>query len=206
MRSAPAPVDAVIIPSGDAHQSEYVASCDERRAFLSGFTGSAGTALVLQDRALLWTDGRYFLQAEGQLSSEWTLMKSGEPGVPTMEDWLAEQLKMGQSVGVDANLMSGKAADALSKQLAAKGITLAPLSTNYADEIWSDRPAASRALVRFHPVELAGEAVVDKLNRVRAKLRITGAVAGVYSMLDEVCLLMLRIDDINELKYAINAF
>jgi Xaa-Pro aminopeptidase len=179
-------VDAVIVPSGDAHQSEYVASCDDRRAFISGFTGSAGTALVLQSQALLWTDGRYFLQASEQLSSDWTLMKSGEPGVLGMEDWLAEHLQPGQRVGVDSDLMSGAAAKGLSHKLSAKGVTLVPLGTNLVDAAWPTRPAPSRALLHLHPLELAGEGVADKLGRVRAKIGAAGADAAVFSMLDEV--------------------
>ena len=72
------PIQAYIIPSGDAHQSEYIAACDNRRSFLTGFDGSAGTAIVTQDDAALWTDGRYYLQAEKQLDSSWLLMKDGE--------------------------------------------------------------------------------------------------------------------------------
>jgi Xaa-Pro aminopeptidase len=83
--ATPKGIAAYIIPSSDAHQSEYVAACDERRAYVSGFTGSAGTAVVTPTRALLWTDGRYFLQASQQLSEEWTLMKAGLPETPTIE-------------------------------------------------------------------------------------------------------------------------
>ena len=81
-------VDAFFVGSGDAHQSEYVSDSDERRQFISNFTGSAGTALVLQNSAYLWTDGRYFLQASRELSSEWTLMKSGQPNVLELADWV----------------------------------------------------------------------------------------------------------------------
>ncbi|CAI5492359.1 unnamed protein product [Closterium sp. Naga37s-1] len=94
-------VDAFIIPSEDPHQSEYMAPCFERRAFISGFTGSAGTAVVTRERALLWTDGRYFLQAEQQLPPGWDLMRAGMPGVPSVADWLAEALPAGSRVGVD---------------------------------------------------------------------------------------------------------
>ena len=83
--ASPKGLAAYIIPSSDAHQSEYVAQCDERRAFISGFDGSAGTAVVTPTRALLWTDGRYFLQASKQLSADWTLMKAGLKDTPTIE-------------------------------------------------------------------------------------------------------------------------
>ncbi|CAI6003806.1 unnamed protein product [Closterium sp. NIES-65] len=94
-------VDAFIIPSEAPHQSEYMAPCFERRTFISGFTGSAGTAMVTREHALLWTDGRYFLQAEQQLPPGWDLMRVGMRGVPSVADWLAEALPAGSRVGVD---------------------------------------------------------------------------------------------------------
>lgn len=83
--ASPKGISAFVVPSGDAHQSEYVAACDERRAAISNFTGSAGTAVVTPSAALLWTDGRYYLQASQQLSSEWTLMKAGLRETPSLE-------------------------------------------------------------------------------------------------------------------------
>eukprot|EP00957_Ditylum_brightwellii_P129335 9866261-Ditylum_brightwellii.AAC.1 len=86
-------LDAYLILSPDAHNSEYVSSCDERRSYLSGFSGSAGTALVTRDKALLWTDARYFVQTENQLDGDlWSLMKMYEPGVPEVNDWISENL------------------------------------------------------------------------------------------------------------------
>ena len=98
-------IDAFYVGSGDAHQSEYVSDADERRQFISGFTGSAGTALILAESAYLWTDGRYFLQASNELSSDWTLMKSGQPGVLELNDWVVQNMKSGQTVGVDPLLI-----------------------------------------------------------------------------------------------------
>ncbi len=83
-------IHAYIIPTEDAHQSEYIAACDTRRSFISGFTGSAGTAVVTLDKAALWTDGRYYLQASQQLDSNWILQKHGLPKTPSKEDWLLE--------------------------------------------------------------------------------------------------------------------
>lgn len=94
-------VHAYIIPSEDPHMSEYAPSCDERRHFISGFTGSAGTAVVTTDAAALWTDGRYFLQAEQQLGPGWTLMRSGTPKCPEIQEWLATTLPQGARVGID---------------------------------------------------------------------------------------------------------
>ena len=92
---------ALVVPSGDAHLGEYVHPCYERRAFISGFTGSAGTVLVTREEALLWTDGRYFLQAEKELSDEWTLMRMNQEAVPTLEDWLSANLPEGGLLGID---------------------------------------------------------------------------------------------------------
>lgn len=99
-------IDAYIIPSQDAHQSEFIAECYMRRAYISGFTGSAGTAVVTKDKAALWTDGRYFLQAEKQLSSSWILMRAGNLGVPTASEWLNDVLAPGGRVGIDPGAVS----------------------------------------------------------------------------------------------------
>lgn len=99
-------IDAYIIPSQDAHQSEFIAECYMRRTYISGFTGSAGTAVVTKEKAALWTDGRYFLQAEKQLNSNWILMRAGNPGVPTTSEWLNDVLAPGAKVGVDPGAVS----------------------------------------------------------------------------------------------------
>ena len=101
-------IDAFYIGSADAHKSEFVAASEDRRAYISGFTGSAGTALVTLNEALLWTDGRYFVQAQQQLNNEWTLMKSGQPGVLECPQWINENLTKGSIVGIDALLLSNK--------------------------------------------------------------------------------------------------
>ena len=97
-----------IIPSGDAHSSEYVSETDKRREWLTGFTGSAGIALVTADKALVWTDGRYFLQAAQQLAgTEWELMRMNEPGVPELEEWVkAHQASLGGPIGADPRLVT----------------------------------------------------------------------------------------------------
>lgn len=179
-------IDAYIIGSGDAHQSEYVAKSEERRAFISDFTGSAGTALVLADQALLWTDGRYFLQASQELSADWTLMRSGNPGVLEMNDWINTHMKDGQVVGVDPFLISTSAAKALAAKLAAKGIKLEAVNQNCVDKVWNDRPLGLRSHVIFHPLELAGESTAVKISRVQEKLRAARTDALVVSMLDEI--------------------
>ncbi|KAJ7074964.1 Creatinase/Prolidase N-terminal domain-containing protein [Mycena belliarum] len=99
-------VHAFVVPSEDQHSSEYLAGCDERRAFISGFNGSAGCAIITPKDAFLFTDGRYFLQAEQQLDSNWTLMKQGLPDVPTWQDFLSKKLGPSSRIGIDASLIS----------------------------------------------------------------------------------------------------
>lgn len=94
-------LDAYIVPSEDPHQSEFIADCYMRRAYISGFTGSAGTAVITKEKAALWTDGRYFLQAENELGHEWTLMRAGQPYTPSTSEWLKETLPEGARVGID---------------------------------------------------------------------------------------------------------
>jgi Xaa-Pro aminopeptidase len=199
-------VSAIWVGSGDAHQSEYVASSEERRSYLSGFTGSAGTAVVTMDQALLWTDGRYFLQGEQQLSEEWKLMRSGNKGVPEINTWLANTLSSGDKVGVDARLLSASEANGMIKKLAKKQITLVGLDSNPIDYAWgSDQPARPSTSVRPHPMHLAGKSHVDKIADVVTAIKAEGSVGCVFSMLDEICwLLNLRGNDVqfNPVFYA----
>lgn len=97
-------LDAYILPSSDAHGSEYLTENDKRRGFLSGFTGSSGTAVVTDQQALLWTDGRYYLQASGQLDSNWKLMKDGLVETPSIGDWLVTNLPAKSLIGIDTTL------------------------------------------------------------------------------------------------------
>ncbi|KAI9188683.1 hypothetical protein H9P43_000104 [Blastocladiella emersonii ATCC 22665] len=164
---------AYIVPSEDAHQSEYIADCDARRAFISGFTGSAGQAVVTLDKAALWTDGRYFLQASQQLDANWTLMKFGLPDTPTKEAWLVAEFAAidAARVGLDPALFSVKAAETLRAALAAKGHTVVPLAENLVDAVWAaDRPAVPANPVTVLATEFAGQAFTDKLALVRAEL------------------------------------
>lgn len=114
-------ISAYIIPSDDSHQSEYISPVDQRRSFVSGFDGSAGTAIVTENAALLWTDGRYHLQASKQIDENWTLMKDGLPATPTMANWLANNLSAGARVGVDGTLLSFRAWSPLASELSSNG-------------------------------------------------------------------------------------
>lgn len=115
-------ISAYIVPTQDAHQSEYIDQHDERRTFLTGFDGSAGTAIVTQTEALLWTDGRYYLQATQQMDSNWTLMKDLLPTTPSIEVWLSKNLKSNDVVGVDANLLPTRIWNTIRSKLDHSGI------------------------------------------------------------------------------------
>ncbi|XVF06089.1 hypothetical protein REPUB_Repub06bG0018200 [Reevesia pubescens] len=192
-------IDAYIIPSQDAHQSEFIAECFMRRAHISGFTGSAGNAVVTKDKAALWTDGRYFLQAEKQLSSSWILMRAGNLGVPATSEWLNDILAPGGRVGIDPFLFSYDAAEDLKEAISKKNLELVYLyDLNLVDEIWKEsRPKPPNKPIRVHDLKYAGLDVVSKLSSLRAELVGTGASAIVISMLDEVAwLLNLRGSDV----------
>ena len=200
----------LLVPSADAHQSEYVAACDLRRAFISGFTGSAGTALVLNPAAVsssptppslsthkLWTDGRYFLQASQQLSGEWELMRQGLPGAVKMEDWILREMPEGSRLGLDASTMSVAGFKALRD--ACKGrVEIVPTEQNLVDLVWgSERPPLPSAPVIVHGEEWAGESIGSKVSKVRAKLKDSKCSALVVTALDEVAwLLNLRGSDV----------
>lgn len=163
-------LDVYVVPSADEHASEYVAACAKRRAFLSGFTGSAGTAIVLSERAravaphgcgaLVWTDGRYYLQAEAELQGEWRLMRSHAE--PTPEQWVADTLPEGTRVGACAQVLS---VDARNRWLGWLGnkATLVLADEHLVDSVWgAARPAPPAAPVRLLPLELTGLSYVEK--------------------------------------------
>ncbi|XP_028770817.1 aminopeptidase P2 [Neltuma alba] len=192
-------IDAYIIPSQDAHQSEFIAECYMRRAYISGFTGSAGTAVVTKDRAALWTDGRYFLQAEKQLNSNWILMRAGNPGVPSTGEWLNDVLAPGGRVAIDPFLFTSDAAEELKDVISRKNHELVYLSNiNLVDEIWKEsRPKPPNKPVRLHNLKYAGLDVAAKLSSLRSELASAGSSAIIISMLDEIAwLLNLRGSDV----------
>uniref|UniRef100_A0A2N9EDQ7 Xaa-Pro aminopeptidase P n=1 Tax=Fagus sylvatica TaxID=28930 RepID=A0A2N9EDQ7_FAGSY len=186
-------IDAYIIPSQDAHQveSEFIAECYTRRAYISGFTGSAGTAVVTKDKAALWTDGRYFLQAEKQLSSCWNLMRAGNPGVPTPSEWLNDALAPGGRVGIDP------VSNTLFLKMAAPNFLEQFLfSSDAAEELKEAITTRNHELV-IHDLKYAGLDVASKLSSLRSELVDAGSSAIVISMLDEVAwVLNLRGSDV----------
>ncbi|KDQ22465.1 hypothetical protein PLEOSDRAFT_1068796 [Pleurotus ostreatus PC15] len=192
-------VGAFVVPSEDQHSSEYLARCDERRAFISGFNGSAGCAVVTTKGAFLFTDGRYFLQAEQQLDQNWTLMKQGLPDVPTWQDFLSKNLENSLRIGIDPTLISAVDAENLTKSLAPRGSALVSLPHNIVDLVWGqDRPPRPSAPVSHLDTKYAGEGHAEKIARLRAELRRTKAPGLAVTMLDEVAWLFnLRGADID---------
>ncbi|EWZ38335.1 xaa-Pro aminopeptidase [Fusarium oxysporum Fo47] len=192
-------VHIYIVPSEDSHSSEYIADCDARRAYISGFTGSAGCAVVTLESAALATDGRYFNQATSQLDSNWTLLKQGLQDVPTWQDWSAEQSSGGKNVGVDPTLISGSTAKNLAEKIRKNGgAELVPVDGNLVDLVWGDeRPSRPSEQVIIQPDELAGESVLNKLTKVRQELEKKHSPGFLVSMLDEIAWLFnLRGNDI----------
>ncbi|PKA57435.1 Xaa-Pro aminopeptidase [Apostasia shenzhenica] len=192
-------IDAYIIPSHDAHQSEFIADCFKRRAYITGFDGSAGTAVVTKDKAALWIDGRYFLQAEKQLGPDWTLMRSRNLGVPTTTEWLNEVLSPGCKIGVDPFLFSHDAAEELKKEVSKENHELVFLyDCNLVDQIWrASRPNPPVKPIRVHDIKHAGVDVSSKFSWLRSELVEAKCTATVISMLDEVAwLLNLRGNDV----------
>ena len=182
-------LSAFIFPSTDAHQSEYVADHWKGREFISGFNGSAGTAVVTMTSAALWTDSRYFIAAEQQLEgTEFQLMKLKIEGTPTIAEWLGQELREVQSpeVGVDGMVCSVTMVEELIRELRHQGgitvrTNLDPLRT-----VWHDRPAIPLNPVEIQPIELAGETAASKLQRVRRALRRQHADGMLMAALDDI--------------------
>ncbi|KAK7409039.1 hypothetical protein QQX98_008800 [Neonectria punicea] len=192
-------VQVYVIPSEDSHSSEYIADCDARREFISGFTGSAGCAVITLQSAALATDGRYFNQAASQLDSNWTLLKQGLQDVPTWQEWSAEQSAGGKNVAVDPSLISGSTAKNLADKIhKSGGAELLPVEENLVDLVWAaERPARPCELVSIQPDRLAGESVQNKLTKLRQELEKKHSPGFVVSMLDEIAWLFnLRGNDI----------
>ncbi|XP_050424258.1 xaa-Pro aminopeptidase ApepP isoform X2 [Adelges cooleyi] len=191
-------LNGYIVLSEDAHQNEYIAASDGRRAFITGFNGSAGLALITQNEALLWTDGRYFLQANQQLDNNWTLMKMGLPDTPTISEWLSKNMKPGSRIGVDANLITYSEWRRINKEIKYKGISLVPLETNLIDLMWSNRPAVPCNPVKPLNVKYSGKICGEKVEEVRQKMTEKNASILLVTALDEIAwLLNLRGSDIS---------
>ena len=191
-------IDAYLVPTDDFHGSEYVGDYFKCRKYITGFTGSAGTAVIMQDMAGLWTDGRYFIQAADQLrDSTIELFRSGEPGVPTVHQFLAEKLEKSMCLGFDGRTVSAKEAEELEKLLEEKNITFA-VNEDLIGEIWRERPALSCEPVMELDVKWAGESRKDKITGIREQMKAKKANIFILTSLDDIAwLLNIRGNDIH---------
>ena len=177
---------AYIVPSSDYHQSEYVGDYFKSREFMSGFTGSAGTLIISMDEAGLWTDGRYFIQAENELKdSGIKLFKMGEEGVPTIEEYLLEKLPKNSTLGFDGRVMSVKEGQSLANKLAFKGINI-EYKYDLVNDIWEDRCSLPTEKAFLLGIEYSGESFSDKLSRIRTVMKEKKATTHILASLDDI--------------------
>ncbi len=180
-------VDIYIVPTADFHQSEYVGEHFKMRKFLTGFSGSAGTAVFTQDDACLWVDGRYFIQAARQLKgTPVRLMKMGEPRVPTIPQFLEDTLPEGGVIGFDGRCVS-LGDGTCYEEIAAKKSGRVSYGEDLADSIWEDRPALSEEPVWELDLAYAGEDRKSKLARIREAMKESGADCHILTTLDDIC-------------------
>lgn len=191
-------IDCYLIPTSDYHDSEYVSSFFMVRKYFSGFTGSAGTLVVTEKEAALFTDGRYFIQAEKELAgSEIRLMKMGEPGVPTVKEYVESSLAEGQTLGFDGRVVGADKAEIYEEILAKKKGRLI-WDRDLAEEIWEDRPKLVHHPVSFLEERYSGESTASKLKRLREKMKEEGAECHLLTSLDDIAwLLNIRGRDID---------
>ena len=177
---------AYIIPSADYHQSEYVGEFFKGREFISGFTGSAGTVVITQEKAILWTDGRYFLQAEEELSTSCVeLYKMGQENVPTTFEYIENEVPSGSKVGFDGRTISAAMGAILELNLAKKNITIS-YEDDLLNEIWEDRPALSDAKAFLLDIKYSGEDFTSKIARVREWMRENNTTTHILTSLDDI--------------------
>lgn len=190
-------IDYYIVPTADFHQTEYVGEHFKARAYITGFTGSAGTALVSMHDARLWTDGRYFIQAGKQLEGTTVqLMKMGEPDVPTLPDYLREAVKDGETIGFDGRVVSVSEGQEY-QQIAEMHHGQVNYSVDLIDEIWEDRPPLSEKPAFCLDLKYTGKSAAEKIKDVRKKMAEAGATQHVVTTLDDICwTLNIRGDDI----------
>jgi Xaa-Pro aminopeptidase len=183
-------MDAYIIPSFDAHMSEYVADHWKCRQWISGFTGSAGTIAITLEDAGLWADGRYYIQAENQLQgSGIRLFRMVDPGVPSYTEWLKDVLKEGSTVGFDGSVFSADMVKNMEKAFKTKEISL-KMDQDLIDELWEDRPQMPKGSVFIHNVKYAGMSRVEKLKVIREEMKNKDANHYLLTSLDDIAWLL----------------
>lgn len=191
-------IDAYVVPTADFHQSEYVGEHFKARKFITGFSGSYGTAVILKDDAGLWTDGRYFFQATNELEGTGVrLMKMFVGDTPSVTEFLAANIKEGGKVGFDGRVLSMGEGQEYEEALSPKNISI-DYSEDLIDAVWTDRPALSDKPAFFLEEKYSGESTASKLERVRQVMRDHAATVHAIASLDDVCwLLNVRGDDID---------
>ena len=191
-------IDAYLVATDDFHGSEYVGDYFKCRKYITGFTGSAGTAIITQDMAGLWTDGRYFIQAADQLrDTTIALFKSGEPGVPTVHQFLNDKLEEGMCLGFDGRTVSAREAEELQELLQEKHITFS-VNDDLIGEIWEDRPVLSCEPVMELDIRWTGKSRADKIAEIREQMKAKEADTFILTSLDDIAwLLNIRGNDIH---------
>lgn len=190
-------IDAYLVPTSDYHESEYVGSHFSCREYITGFTGSAGTALIGRDWAGLWTDGRYFVQAASELEGSGVeLMKIGEPGVPTIEEYLEKHLPQQGILGFDGRVVSARMGEDLKKRLESRNVSFA-YTEALIGEIWEERPGLSAEPVWVLEERYAGRPAAEKIAELRQEMKAVQATVHILTTLDDIVwLLNIRGDDI----------
>jgi Xaa-Pro aminopeptidase len=177
---------AYIIPSSDAHLSEYVAEHWQSRKWISGFTGSAGTVVITLDKAGLWADGRYFIQAENQIKdTEIELFKMGIPGFPTYIEWICQELKEDHKIGIDGSVFSVNNVKSMQKNFAENKLEIVS-DFDLIDNIWQDRPAIPTATVFEHDIKFAGKSRTEKFEEIREEMKKQKLDYHLLTSLDDI--------------------
>ncbi|MDY3918094.1 MAG: aminopeptidase P family protein [Candidatus Limivivens sp.] len=191
-------VDAYLVPTDDYHCSEYVGEFFKCRKYITGFTGSAGTAVIMEDMAGLWTDGRYFIQAERQIRGNGVeLFKMGEPGVPTVHEFLEKNLKKGQCLGFDGKTMAAGEAEKLTVTMEAAGVRIS-CQEDLIGKIWEDRPELSCEPVSELDIRWCGKSREEKCREIRESMKKKGADVFLLTSLEDIAwLLNIRGGDIH---------
>ena len=190
-------IDALIIPGADPHLSEYFSHHWATVTYISGFTGEAGTFCITKDVAGLWTDGRFYTQADIELSgTDAVLFRASEPETPTIAQYLCDNLPSGSTVGINGTLFSAAYVKGLQEKFATKGIALNS-HADYANDIWEERPAEEHTEIYLLPEQFSGKSAADKLSELRRKLLEEGADALLISRLDNIAWLYnIRANDV----------
>ena len=198
-------IDVYVVPTADFHESEYVGEHFKARKFITGFTGSAGTAVITMSEAGLWTDGRYFVQAEKQLEgSTVTLYRMGEEGVPTVEEFVKDKLPQGGCIGFDGRTVNGSWGEKFAAIAEEKGGSLF-VGEDLIDLIWADRPQLSKAPLFILEEKYSGRSTADKIADVRAKMAEEGANVHILTSLCDIAwLLNIRGGDIQSVPVVLS--